>query len=61
MPTTVASTEAIADPSTVPSSTHRPGPLLYLSQVWPPEVTAGVPTVLLSRLNPYPRQACSDP
>ena len=27
MPTTVASIEAIADPSTVANSTHRPGPL----------------------------------
>jgi hypothetical protein len=49
MPTTVASIDAIADPRTVPSSTHRPGPLEYLSQVWPPGVTAGVPTVLPSR------------
>ena len=48
MPTTVASIEASADPRTVPSSTHRPGPLEYLSQVWPPDVTAGVPTVLPS-------------
>jgi len=28
MPTTVASIEAIADPSTVPISTHRPAALL---------------------------------
>jgi hypothetical protein len=28
MPTTVASMEAIADPSTVPISTHRPAVLL---------------------------------
>ncbi len=30
MPATVASIEAIADPSTVASRTHRPGPLAYL-------------------------------
>src|SRR5262249_62057101 len=48
MPTTVASIPAIADPMTVPSSTHRPGPLEYLSQACPPAVTAGAPTVLPS-------------
>src|SRR5215475_6292583 len=48
IPTTVASIPASADPRTVPSSTHRPGPLEYLSQAWPPDVTAGAPTVLPS-------------
>ncbi len=33
MPTTVASIEAIAEPSTVASSTHRPRALLYRSSV----------------------------
>src|SRR5215469_9246615 len=50
MPTTVASTEAIADPSTVPISTHRPAPLLYRSQVWPAGATAGVSTAFRSHL-----------
>src|SRR6266516_7114375 len=53
MPTTVASIEASADPSTVASSTHRPGPLAYRRLPGWLEVASGVPNAPTSPLPPW--------
>src|ERR1700732_882635 len=54
MPTTVASIEAMADPSTVASSTQRPRPLAYLRPAGAggPPGTAGLSHLPMSRLRP---------
>src|SRR6266516_4472817 len=57
MPTTVASIEAIADPSTVASSTHRPGPLAYRRLPGWLEVASGVPNAPTS---PFPPRAARE-